>query len=88
LEFWVGLHIGAAISTAQALKGAVSRRSHINSDRLNPVRPRFVKSNGVTFKLERLELWFFWLVVFWADFESLPVFLQDVIGITLSAVIA
>jgi hypothetical protein len=55
--------------------------------RFHTIRARFKKSNGIAAKLEGLKLWFFWLVVLWADLESPPVFAKYVIGITLSAVI-
>jgi hypothetical protein len=56
------------------LKGRITRRANVNSNRFNPIWARLIKSNGVTVKLKGLKLRFFWLVVFWADFVSAPVF--------------
>jgi len=86
-----GLHVGpvnSAVGAANTLKSAVAWFAQVYNNRLDTVWPRFIESNSVSPKLEGVQLRFFWFVVFWADFVSAPVFTQDVIGVTLSAVVA
>jgi len=86
-----GLHIGPVNSTdgaANTLKSAVAWFAKVYNHRLDTVWPRFIESNSVSPKFKGVQLRLFWLVVFWADFVSAPVFAQDVIGVTLPTVVA
>jgi hypothetical protein len=70
------------------LKRRITWGTNVYIHRFHTIWTRFVKCNSVAAKLKGLKLWFFWLVVFWADFKTAPVLAKYVVGIALSAVIA